>query len=253
MALIRRFAAASACAAAFSLAMPATAVEVPQAAPVSASHAAAVYEGETAQNHRWGRYRGRDRIDAGDVLAGVLILGTVAAIAGAAKRDRNRVERVPPPPYPDDRYRYRSGEYDGGGRGLERAVDMCVDEIERGQDRVEGVDGANRTGEGWTVSGALEGGAGFTCRIDNMGRIRAIDIGGARGAHAPPAENNQYGDDVYARARTAQAGAYAQPGVLIDDEEEDTRPEWNPEPPPLPSGDDGRYGASQSPDFEQGG
>ena len=252
MALIRRFAAASACAAAFSLTVPAAAVELPRTAS-----AASAYEGEVAHNHRWGRYRDRNRIDAGDVLAGVLILGTVAAIAGAAKRDRDRVERVPPPPYPDDRYRYRSGEYDSGGRGLDRAVDMCVDEIERGQDRVEGVDGANRTGEGWTVSGALEGGAGFTCRIDNMGRIRAVDIGGTRVAYAP-AENNQYGDDVYARARTAQAGAYAQPayaqpGVMTADEEEDTRPEWNPEPPPLPSGDDGRYGASQSPDFEQGG
>ena len=128
---------------------------------------------------------------------------------------------------------------------------MCVDEIERGQDRVEGVDGANRTGEGWTVSGALEGGQGFTCRIDNMGRIRAIDIGGSRAA-LEPSENNQYSDDVYARARVAQADTYAQPGVLADGEE-DTRPEWNPEPPPLPSDDDGRYGASQAPDFEQGG
>lgn len=246
MALIRRLTAASACAAAFSLSLPAAAIDLPRSASVTSA-----YEGEVAQNHRWGRYRDRNRIDAGDVLAGVLILGTVAAIAGAAKRDRDRVERVPPPPYPDDRYRYRSGASDGGGRGLDRAVDMCVDEIERGRDRVGTVDGANRNGEGWTVSGALEDGAGFTCRIDNMGRIRAIDIGGARGAYSP-AENNQYGDDVYARARTAQAGAYAQPGVMID-EEEDTRPEWNPEPPPLPSGDDGRYGVSQSPDFEQGG
>jgi hypothetical protein len=246
MAPIRRIAAASACAAAFSLAVPATAVELPRAAST-----ASVYEGEVAQNHRWGRYRDRDRIDAGDVLAGVLILGTVAAIAGAAKGNRDRVERAPPPPFPDDRYRYRSGEYDSDGRGLDRAVDMCVDEIERGSDRVGTVDGANRNGEGWTVSGALDGGAGFTCRIDNMGRIRAIDIGGSRGAFEP-AENNQYSDDVYARARVAQGGSPDQPGVLTEGEE-DTRPEWNPEPPPLPSGDDGRYGASQSPDFEQGG
>jgi hypothetical protein len=246
MAPIRRIAAASACAAAFSLALPAAAIDLPRAAA-----GASAYEGEIAYNHRWGRYRDRDRIDAGDVLAGVLILGTVAAIAGAAKKDRDRVERVPPPPFPDDRYRYRSGENDSDGRGLDRAVDMCVNEIERGQDRVGSVDGANRNGEGWTVSGALEGGAGFTCRIDNMGRIRAIDIGGDRAGYAP-AENNQYADDVYARARLAQAGAVDQPGVMIEGEA-DTRPEWNAEPPPLPSGDDGRYDTSQSPDFEQGG
>lgn len=250
MATIRRFAAASASAAAFSLAMPAAAVELPQMAPVLAHNAPAVYQGETAQNHRWDRYRGRNRIDAGDVIAGVLILGTIAAVANAGNRNRDRVERRPPP-FPDDRYRYRSGEYDRDGRGLDRAVDMCVDEIERGSDRVGEVDGANRTGEGWTVSGALEGGAGFTCRIDNMGRIRAIDIGGSRGAFEP-AENRQYGDDVYARARMSQGDTYAQPGVLTEGEE-DTRPEWNPEPPPLPSGDDGRYSASQAPDFEEDG
>ena len=245
MAPIRRIAAASACAAAFSLSLPAVAVELPRAATATSA-----YEGEVAYNHRWDRHR-RDRIDAGDVLAGVLILGTVAAIAGAAKKDRDRVERVPPPPFPDDRYRYRSGEYDSDGRGLDRAVDMCVDEIERGSDRVDTVDGANRNGEGWAVSGAIAGGAGFTCRIDNMGRIRAIDIGGARADYAP-AENNQYSDDIYARARVAQAGAQDQPGVMTEGEE-DTRPVWTSQPPPLPSGDDGRYGASQSPDFEQGG
>ena len=250
MALMRPFAAASTSLAAFSLAMPAAALELPQPAPVSAHHAPAAYEGETAHNHRWGRYRGRDRIDAGDVIAGVLILGTIAAVASAGNRDRDRVERRPPP-FPDDNYRYRSGEYDRDGRGLDRAVDMCVDEIERGSDRVGEVDGANRTGEGWSVSGALESGAGFTCRIDNMGRIRAVDIGGARAAFEP-AEDRQYDDDVYARARMAQAGTYAEPGVLSEGEP-DTRPEWNPEPPPLPSGDDGRYSASQAPDFEEAG
>ena len=251
MALIRHLTAASACAAALSLSLPAAAIEMPQAPPVSANQAVTAYEGEVAHNHRWDRRWRRDRVDAGDVLAGVLILGTVAAIASAASKDRDREERVPPPPYRDDSYGYQSNTYERDGRGLDRAVDMCVDEIERGQDRVAGVDGANRTGDGWTVSGGLEGGAGFTCRIDNMGRIRAIDIGGSRADYAP-VENTQYADDVYARARTAQAGNYAEPGVLPQGEE-DTRPEWNPEPPPLPSGDDGRYGASRSPDFEQGG
>jgi len=247
MALIRRLTAASACAAAFSLSLPAAAVEL----PTPADHAASAYEGDIAHNHRWGRGWRRDRVDAGDVLAGVLILGTVAAIASAASKDNDREERVPPPPYRDDSYGYETNTYERDGRGLDRAVDMCVDEIERGQDRVAGVDGANRNGEGWTVSGALEGGAGFTCRIDNMGRIRAIDIGGARADYAP-AENNQYADDVYARARVAQGGAAGQPGVMVEGEA-DTRPEWTAEAAPQPSGDDGRYGASQSPDFEQGG
>ena len=246
MALIRRLTAASACAAAFSLSLPAAAVELPRVS----DHAASAYEGEVAQNHRWGRGWRRDRVDAGDVLAGVLILGSVAAIASAASKDNDREERVPPPPYRDDSYGYQSNNYESDGRGLDRAVDMCVGEVERGQDRVETVDGANRTGEGWTVSGALEGGAGFTCRIDNMGRIRAIDIGGERAAFEP-ADNNQYADDVYAHAREAQGGTYAEPGVAPSGEE-DTRPEWTGDTVASQETGDGRYSASQVPDFEQG-
>ena len=247
MAMIRRFTAASACAAAFSLlATPAAAVDLPQPARASAYGGAAVYEGDMAEDRRWRRHRDRDGIDAGDVLAGVLILGTIAAVAGAAKRNR-AAER--PAPYPAEPYRYRQGGYDSDGRGLDRAVDMCVDEIERGPDRVGEVDGANRTGEGWSVSGALEDGAGFTCRIDNAGRIRGIDIGGAR-ADYEPAADNQYSDDVYARARIEQGSD--EPGVAPADGGDD-RPVWTGDNPDAAPEGDGRYDVSQTPDFEQGG
>jgi hypothetical protein len=210
MAGIRRLAAAGACAAAFCLAAtPAAAVELPRAHAVSAAH-----EGDYAENYRYRRYRDRDR--TGDVLAGVLILGTIAAVASAANSNRQRdYERRAP--YPREDYRYRS-DYRTDGRGLDRAVGMCVDEIERVRDRVGSVDGANRTGEGWTVSGALEGGAGFTCRIDNMGRIRAVEIGGAYSGY----EGSQYDDEVYARARLSHSGY--EPGVAPG--EEDDRPIW---------------------------
>ena len=247
-----KLAAATAVAAAFSLlAMPVAAVELPRPAAVKA------YDGEGLnverdRRRRW--HRDRDDIDAGDVVAGVVLLGAIAAIAGAAKknRDRDRYEELPPPPEAGDDYGYRTpGAYErNDGRGIDRAVDMCVGEVERGQDRVETVDGANRTGEGWTVSGALEGGAGFTCRIDNMGRIRAIDIGGERAAFEP-ADNNQYADDVYAHAREAQGGTYAEPGVAPSGEE-DTRPEWTGDTVASQETGDGRYSASQAPDFEQG-
>lgn len=259
MTRFRTFSAASACAAALSMsAVPAVAVELPRVAPSSGPVAPpeAAPAADKANGHRWYPYRGRhhhhDRIDAGDVLAGVLILGTVAAIASSANKNRERY-RYPErrEPRPQDRQRYRSG-YEGDGRGLDNAVGMCVDEIERGNDRVGSVDGANRTGEGWVVSGALEGGAGFTCRIDNDGRIRNVDIGGARAGYAP-AEDNQYGDDVYARARLAQAGSYSEPGIAPADAVDD-RPVWNPsaQATPADDGDDGRYAVSQAPDFEQG-
>src|SRR5690606_1539836 len=218
----RRFAAASACAAAFCMATtPAAAIELPRA-PAVASHATpAVHEVDSAENYRYRRHRHRDRIDGGDILAGVLILGTIAAVASAASNSNRQREAARRAPYPRDDYRYRS-DYRTDGRGLDNAVGMCVDEIERGPDRVGSVDGANRTGEGWIVSGALEGGAGFTCQIDNNGRIRAVDIG-VSGADFVPATDNQYGDDVYARARASQA--YVEPGIAPDGAVDD-RPVW---------------------------
>jgi len=214
MALANRFAATTALAAAFSLlATPVSAAGLPRAAagPVAYDSAA-----ETVQDRRWDRHRRHhgDGIDAGDVLAGVLILGGIAAIAGAASRsEREQRYPPPPPPYPDERQDYRSDD----GRGIDNAVGMCVDAIERGPDRVRTVDSAARTGEGWTVAGSLERGAGFTCRIDNDGRIRDIDLGGPPD-YAPQADDGQYSDDYYARARAGLESA-----APHDDE---SPPEW---------------------------
>lgn len=216
-----KMAAATAVAAAFSmLATPVAAVELPH------TSAARAYDGsaETVQRHR--RWRDRDRIDAGDVLAGVLILGGIAAIASAAEK-RNRADRYPAP-YPDDEVRYRTPRgYDGpDSRGMERAVDMCANEVERRGDRVGSVDGANRNRDGWQVSGQLENGAAWSCWIGNDGRISDVEVGGEFDAgYAEPADG-QWSDDDYARARERQRSA--QPAI-------DGEP-----------GDDGRYDMARS-------
>ncbi len=144
------------------------------------------------------RYRHRDDgIDAGDVIAGVAVLGAIAAIAGAFDGDRNEPRQVPV----DSRRR------DGGARasGLERAVDMCVAEIERSGDRVAEVEEAIRDAQGWRVAGVDEDGRRFDCRIGNDGRIRGIDAGGRYDASLSPVSGSgQYADPVYARARGGQ-------------------------------------------------
>lgn len=207
-----RFTAAAVLAAALSLsATPLAAAELPL--PKSATGYDASQD--IAQNYRWGRYRHRDRgIDAGDVLAGVLILGGIAAIANAASNnDHDRDYRYDDPPYRDrgEPYRYRSYDSRSSEAGaIGNAVDMCVSEIERGSERVESVDNASRTGEGWRISGRLVEGAGFSCWIDNAGRLRDLNLGdGYRygASYDALAEDRQYDDDVYARARAAQAGA----------------------------------------------
>lgn len=279
MALISRFGASAGVLAALSLiASPAAAADLPQRA---ASHGGAALDvfgapafggsiGDIAiggESVDWGgcgyrcRYRHRHRgVDGGDVLAGVLILGGIAAIASAANNNRKRqpdvviIERRDRDEDPRDReydrdddkpdydkrdedrrdydrnYVPREGDYgeraersydrrSGGqsSRGLEGAVDQCVAEIERTV-RVESVDAVDRTSGGWIVSGALGDGSGFTCAIDNNGRIDAIDYrsGDRRdlGAAEEPYRGNeradgQWDDNRYYAARDASGRSNA--------------------------------------------
>lgn len=142
-------------------------------------------------NHRnwggWGRHR--DRIDTGDVLAGILILGGIAAVASAAnkkKQQRDPEYRYPDNDYPQQRER-SGGNYAGDDRSESRdsadtridgAIDRCMDEVSRGSTKVEEVDSVNRDGDGWRVQGRTSGGGQFTCAIDGDGRIRKVNIDG---------------------------------------------------------------------------
>lgn len=163
-----RFAAAAAMLAAVSLAVPAE-----------------------AQN-RWGGDRGgrhhhRDRVDAGDVIAGVFVLGAIAAIASAASKSAREDERPRYEPRYEPRYdqdqAYGPAYTRDGTRpnGLDYAADQCVAEVERGgSQRVAGVDSVSRNTGGWQVWGQVEGGAPFSCRIDNQGQVADVTVGDPR-------------------------------------------------------------------------
>lgn len=111
--------------------------------------------------HGWGR-RHRDRVDAGDVLAGVAILGVFAAIASSAsKAKRDRVE-----PSRDDGYPPRNSERTdddrrGAGtiRSEEAAVDACaIAAEERLGDAasVRDITSVASVADGWDVNGVIE-------------------------------------------------------------------------------------------------
>ncbi len=224
--LLSRLAAGTAFAAALSLAAaPVSAAQLPlhtQSLVKSSDHRAQVSDGGTMAWH--GRYR-RDRgIDGGDVLAGVLILGGIAAIASAASSSHRETRSDYPyrEPYPDQRQGYPAptGYQGGSGGGIDNAVRLCTDQVDRGNARVASVDNAARTGEGWQISGQLDAGGQFSCWIDNDGRIRNVDLGGAysgsRGPDDAPyvggsaggsgaAGAGQWNDDAYARARADNA------------------------------------------------
>ncbi len=143
-----------------------------------------------ARDRSWGRHH--DRVDAGDILTGILIIGGIAAIAGAAgdsnKRQREREQRE------QDQRDWRSGDaaqdsrgYAGDdarpewreGTGINSAIQRCTSEIERGNSRVADVEAVNKQGDGWRVEGRMAGGQTFTCAVDRDGRIRSATVGDA--------------------------------------------------------------------------
>lgn len=263
--------------AALSLAAtPAAALDLPVVAAPAQVHTIDAENGAPEEANQWRRYRRHrhhDRgISAGDVVAGVVVLGALAAIIGSSNNDRDRYE----PRRGDVRY---DRDRDFGSRGIEGAVDMCVDEVEYRDNRVESVDGADRSASGWNVSGTLDSGERWTCFIDNGGQIRSIDYDSVAYSQAPgaaaAASGDQLSDSAYARARastrTAADEAYAyddEPLVDLpsDDEarpaypggplpgEEGYDEDWQPGDDAADEGEwegDGRYTTAHAPDFEQ--
>ena len=173
-----------------------------RAALVAASLAAVALTATPASARHW---RHHDRgINGGDVLAGVLILGGIAAVAAAAnnsnsKRDREAQDyRYPETRYPsDDQYRdwraerdadtgyvqgaesepYGGSDWRGAG-AIDGAVNACTGEIERGEHRIDSVEGVNRQADGWRIDGRLQDGRAFSCTAGSDGRIRSATVDG---------------------------------------------------------------------------
>jgi hypothetical protein len=154
------------------------------------------------------------------VLAGVAIIGGIAAIASAASNNRrNRDVVVIDRDRPDDWNRNprnpqwrdddrRTNPRASGAGGLDGAVSQCLGVIERDV-RVDEVQVVQRTAQGWRVGGTLFNGSGFDCRIGNDGRIEAIDYGA--GGPLGAASADQWDDSRYAAARLAAAPSQPSP------------------------------------------
>ena len=139
----------------------------------------------------WG-YRDRDRISTGEVIGGLLILGTIFAIADSASKNKEKRREQPyEPPYQDDEYRQvprydaapndtaPSGPY-GASEAEARAADACswAVEAEMGDDaRVDRVDSPQPSNGGWYVTGVASrlGGQSQSFACDYRGG-RVIDV-----------------------------------------------------------------------------
>jgi hypothetical protein len=146
------------------------------ATSVTPAMAQGVYGGFGYGNQGFGN-RGYDRgrrhhrgIDAGDVIAGVAIIGVLAAIAGAASKSNHRNG--------DDRYR-------GNINSEDQAADACASRVEQrygNSARVRGIDDVQRTRDGYEVRGTIETNdrddrntQRFTCSI-RYGQVEDVQV-----------------------------------------------------------------------------
>lgn len=144
----------------------------------------------------WGggrHWRGDRGIDGGDILAGLLIFGGIAAIASAAGKPNNRnTQRDQGVRDRDNQYRdepYQNAPDQGGDwrqnsgqvglapqatRNINDAVERCVDEASRSGE-VDEVFDASRNNGGYRVAGTLRSGDNFTCEVSGQGGV-LLDI-----------------------------------------------------------------------------
>lgn len=116
------------------------------------------------------RHHDRDRVDAGDVIAGIFLIGAIAAIADGAEKSKERKRREREeeyryiPPAPEGDYRAVPQGNDApqwvpGNNSFEmRAVDACswAAEGEIGEEaRVGQIDSVIRNGDAWQVAGTV--------------------------------------------------------------------------------------------------
>jgi hypothetical protein len=135
-----------------------------------------------------GHRRHRDGISGGDLLAGILVIGGIAAIASAASknsRDRryeDRDYRSENQDYDNRRADTRDdSRYDRGSGDMEAAINACSDAAERqaGRDaRVSAIESVVRDGDGWRVEGELSNSeqGSFLCG-STEGRVDFVQIG----------------------------------------------------------------------------
>jgi len=228
-----------ACAVAALAVSPAQAVELPSAAPVGqvdyASSPVHAEGGDAVEYRRHYRYRRhRDRVDAGDVIAGALIIGGIFAVLSAT--DNNRDNR-------NDRDNFSDNAFD-------TAIDSCVDRIDR-EERVGSVDNVGRTRTGYSVTGTLANGQNFSCEVSGNGRVTGVNYGYGGVSYQAGGDtygDPQYSDDAYARARAnSYSSPYgnaqpAYPGGPIDGDRQYADDDY----------DDGSYGDAGDPYGEEG-
>lgn len=156
---------------------------------------------------RYRHHRGGG-IDGGDVLAGVLVIGGIAAIMSAASKKDKDAEQAQPNRYPggpqadeqgygdepaEPEYGARDGDVDqvpadadadadadrGTARGsFDGAVDACSAALDRSERQLDTVENVRRMGGRYSVEGRLQDGHDYACSVDDGGTVRSVAVDG---------------------------------------------------------------------------
>ena len=130
----------------------------------------------------YGRHRDHDKIDGGDVLAGIGILAGIAILASAidSGSKKRRATQSYPDQYPQSR---DNSSYRTGGDDVGTAVGVCSQAAERSAGngaRVDEIRSVTRDGSAWRVDGSIGGGRSnsdsFSCTATN-GQVDNIRLG----------------------------------------------------------------------------
>ena len=184
---------------------------------LSAAAAAAALVGTAAPAEAQYRYRDRDSISAGEVIAGAVILGGLAAVLSAGKNGR----------YHDG---YDRGDYNNGysyktNNGSSRAaINQCINQVENqtgdyNRSNVTQIQSIERTRNGYRVLGTLEGqnGSRGYDRYSQDNRYDQNDryYQGNRYDQNDRYDRNGYGNAYNCDAGTGQFTCYVESGRVV--------------------------------------
>lgn len=146
------------------------------------------YRGYRGYRGHRGHRRHRGRVSGGDILAGILIIGGIAAVASAASNNKRNNDRYRDRDYRNDDRRYdnrrnndrRSDRSDRGTGSMGQAINACADAAERkvGRNaRVSEIRSVTRDGAGWRIEGDLKNSSkpAFLCTA-NAGRVEYVQL-----------------------------------------------------------------------------
>lgn len=173
------------------------------------------------------RYRDRDSISAGEIIAGAVILGGIAAVLSSGKNGR----------YQDgyDRDYDNSYRYNTNNGGSRAAVNQCINQVENqaggyGRPNVTQIRKIERTRYGYRVQGVLDGqyGARGNDGYDQGERYGQNYRYDQRNPYDQndQYDRNDYGNGNYRGYQGGQFTCYVERGRVVDIDFSDSN-RWN--------------------------